>query len=575
VTRKYLSLLPLVALLAACGREEERGLVIRTAPVERRTIVVSAEATGVIEPINVVEVKSRASGQVVEMPVETGTLVRPGNLIVQLDTRDVQQQYNQAKADLDAAEKKLEVSEVQKKRSDELLAAKIVTAQENEAAQLDWANANSAIVRSRASLDLAQQRLDDARVTAPVSGTIIGKPVSLGQVIQSGTSTAGGGTTIVTMADLTKVRARALVNETDIGRVRAGLIATVTVDAFPDRPFAGVVEKIEPQAVVQQNVTMFPVLVSLENRDGLLMPGMNGEVSIQADRREDVLAVPNDAVRTVREATQAATALGLDPDSVQAMIRASMGGGMGGGFGGGAGGQRPQQVPVRNSPGFVDLVQGGNQGGRPGNFQLPEVTAAQCTEVETKRKAKPEVAKKIDDLQAKMRDATDRQAMMADIRAAYTELGVDQNIVRACRMRETQGGATPNAGTAGTRPAGAAPATTPASTPRQGGNNGRNAARGAATRTGLVFIQRADSGWVPRVVRLGISDYDFTEVISGLEDGDQVALLTAAILQVQRQESQDRMRQMQGGASPLGGGAGGMPGGGGGNQGGGARPPGR
>ena len=570
MTRKFLSLLPLAALFAACGPEEERGLTIRTTPVERRTIVVSAEATGVIEPINVVEVKSRASGQVVEMPVETGTLVRPGNLIVQLDTRDVQNQYDQARADLDAAEKKLQVSEIQKKRSDELFAAKIITAQENEAAQLDWANSQSSIVRSRASLDLAQQRLDDARVTAPVTGTIIGKPVSLGQVIQSGTSTAGGGTTIVTMADLTKVRARALVNETDIGRVRAGLPATVTVDAFPDRPFSGVVEKIEPQAVVQQNVTMFPVLVSLENRDGLLMPGMNGEVSIQSDRREDVLAVPNDAVRTVREAAQAATALGLDPDSVQAAIRASMGGmggGLGGGFGGGPGGQRPQQVPVRNSPGFVDLAPGatqggGNQGGRQGNFQLPDVTAAQCTDVETKRKAKPEVAKRIDDLQAKMREATDRQAMMADIRAAYTELGIDQNIVRACRARETQGSATPsagNTGATGTRPAGAAPAS--ATTPnRQANNSGRpagtNGAARGATRTGLVFV-RTDSTWTPRVVRLGISDYDYTEVISGLEEGEQVALLTAAILQVQRQESQDRMRQMQGGASPLGGNAGG------------------
>jgi multidrug resistance efflux pump len=93
-------------------------------------------------------------------------------------------------------------------------------------------------VRTRAALDLAQQRLDDARVTAPCPGTIIGKPVALGQVIQSGTSAAGGGTTIVKMADLTKVRARALVNETDIGQVRPGMEATVTVDAFPIAPSA-------------------------------------------------------------------------------------------------------------------------------------------------------------------------------------------------------------------------------------------------------------------------------------------------------------------------------------------------
>jgi HlyD family secretion protein len=238
VIRQSISLLVLVGLVAGCGAKEEQTLTIRTAPVERRTIVVQAEATGVIEPINVVEVKSRSSGQVIEMPIETGSLVRPGDLIVQLDTRDVQNQYDQAKADLDAAAKRLEVSELQKKRSDDLFAAKIITAQENETAQLDYTNAATAIVRTRAALDLAQQSLDDARVTARVLGTIIGKPVALGQVIQSGTSTAGGGTTIVTMADLTKVRARALVNETDIGQVRPGMEATVSW-TFPRPQFRG------------------------------------------------------------------------------------------------------------------------------------------------------------------------------------------------------------------------------------------------------------------------------------------------------------------------------------------------
>lgn len=582
MTRKFLTLLPLVALVALtvdCAGKKETKLTIRTSPVERRTIVVQAEATGVIEPINVVEVKSRSSGQVIEMPVETGRLVRPGDLIVQLDTRDVQQQFNQAKADLDAAEKRLEVAELQKKRSDDLFAGKIITAQENETANLDYTNAATAIVRTRAALDLAQQRLDDARVTAPVTGTIIDKPVALGQVIQSGTSTAGGGTTIVKMADLTKVRARALVNETDIGQVRPGMEATVTVDAFPDRPFRGTVEKIEPQAVVQQNVTMFPVLVSLSNLDGLLMPGMNGEVAIVAERKENVLAIPNESIRSVREAAQAATILGLNPDSVQATIRASMGGGMGG-FGGGMGGGRPgaggnntmgatgaraRAVPV-STPGYVDLLpQQGGQGGRGGfGGQLPDVTDAQCKAIDAARTAKPAAAKKVDDLSAKMRDPdADRQALMADLRAAYTELGVDMNVVRACRMRAGTGGAPAGgaapagAGATTSRPAGNAGGTgAPASGGRQGG-----ASRGA-TRTGLVFVKKGET-WEPRVVRLGTADYDYTEVVSGLEEGEEVALMSAAALQMQRQENNDRMKAMTGGASPLGGATGG------------ARPPGR
>lgn len=581
MNRKYLMLLPLAGLLAACSGKKEQAITIRTAPVEVRTIVVQAEATGIIEPINVVEVKSRSSGQVTEMPVETGTLVQPGALIVQLDTRDVQNQWNQSKADLDAAEKKLQVSEIQKKRSDELLAAKIITAQENEAAQLDFANAQSSIVRSRAALDLSQQRLDDARVTAPVRGTIIEKPVALGQVIQSGTSTAGGGTTIVKMADLTKVRSRALVNETDIGQVRPGMEATVIVDAFPDRRFTGTVEKIEPQAVVQQNVTMFPVLISLDNREGLLMPGMNGEVAIISERRVDVLAIPNEAVRSVREAAQAATLLKLDPDSVQAQIRASGMGGFGGGTGGGqrqgangaTGGARPQQVPVRTSPGYVDLYpqaaqqggaqQGGRQQGGNAGGPLPDVTDAQCKAIETARKAKPAAAKKVDDLQAKMRDPNaDRQALNAELRTAYTELGVDANVVRACRMKEM--GGTPGAGAPGTMqqptsgaPSGAAAgATTSGATRRQPGaatSGGTSTPARATTRTGLVFVQKADSTWEARVVRLGTADYDYTEVISGLQAGERVALLSAAALQLQRQSDQDRIKAMTGAGSPLGG----------------------
>ena len=97
-------------------------------------------------------------------------------------------------------------------------------AQENETARLDYANAQSAVIRARTSLDLAKQRLEDATVRAPVVGTIIEKTVSLGQVITSATSAFGGGTTLLKMADLSKVRMRALFNETDIGsgtRVRS------------------------------------------------------------------------------------------------------------------------------------------------------------------------------------------------------------------------------------------------------------------------------------------------------------------------------------------------------------------
>ena len=109
VKRSSLVLLAVAATatVAACAKKVEQKLAIQTATVSRRTIVLDATASGSVEPINVVEVKSKSSGQITKMPVETGSQVAPGDLLVQLDTRDVQNQYDQAAADLNAAEAKL------------------------------------------------------------------------------------------------------------------------------------------------------------------------------------------------------------------------------------------------------------------------------------------------------------------------------------------------------------------------------------------------------------------------------------------------------------------------------------
>lgn len=436
--------------------------MVTTVAVDRRTIVVDAQATGAVEPINVIEVKSKASGQITRMPVETGSQVKVGDLLVQIDTRDVKNQYDQAAADLRSAEAGIAVAEAQKLRSDELFKSRVITTQEYEAAQLALTQAQGAMVRATTNVDLAKQRLEDATVVAPVNGTIIDKPVSLGQVIASATGSVSGGTTLLKMADLTKVRVRALVNETDIGKVRPGQSTRVTVDAYPDRPFQGVVEKIEPQAVVQQSVTMFPVIVSLDNRDGLLKPGMNGEVSMLIERRTNVLAVSNDAVRTVREAAVAATFVGLNPDSVTAQVRTL-------------------QAAMRTPAGSTDREP--PAGDTPSVKSVPRRTAAD------------------------------------------------------------------GAVAAGTAAAGAAaPPTAVAAAPGGRPSNG-NATR---VRTALVFVEEAPGKFSPRLVRLGASDYDYSEVISGLTEGEKVATLAVQALQAKRDQQNDRFRSMTG--------AGGMPG---------------
>ncbi len=608
MNRRFLFALAALSTLVACSKKSEKPIAIQTAPVTRRDVVVDATATAIIEPITVVEVKSKtASGQITKMTVEVGSNVKPGDLIVQIDTRDLTNAAEQSKADFDAAQAKLTTSTAQKKRSDELFKQRIITATENETANLDYANSQASFVRARTALDLAQQRLEDATVRAPVLGTVIEKTVSLGQVIQAGTSSVGGGSTILKMADLSLVRARALVNETDIGQIVKGQEATVTVDAFPDRPFHGKVEKVEPQAVVQQNVTMFPVLISLSNEDGLLKPGMNGEASVLVDRRTSVLAIPNDAIRNVREVQTIAPLLNLNPDSVRAQLRSSMGGGFGGFNGGGQGGNRGGQGGTRGgqggqsgrpqtSNGEVDLLpqSADRQGG--GGFQQVEVTDADCQKVTEALKKQPAVAKQLDAMREQLRNPdADRRAMFTQMQELYTKLGVDSRIAGGCRRREGGNGGGMGGGMRGAGGGAGGGTAGGRSGERTGGRAGGAQASGQSSRgdqpgravevpqapglrnrsrSGLVFVLKADSAWEPRVVRLGVANYDYTEVLDGLKEGERVALLSAAAMQAQRQAANDRARQMMGGGSPLGGASGG-PGGGrapGGGPGGGGQP---
>ena len=556
-----------LAVVSSCNGNKTRTPAVTTAPVTRRDIVIDAQANGVVEPINIVEVKSKASGLITRMPVETGTLVKPGDLIVQVDARDVQNQYNQADADVKAAEAKIEVSSAQKRRSDEMFKARVITAQEHEAAALDYANAVASVVRARANLDLAKQRLEDATVTAPVAGTVIEKDVSQGVVITSATGAFGGGTTLIKMADLGRVRMRAQFNETDIGQIRPGQISTVIVDAYPDRRFSAVVEKIEPQAVVTQGVTMFPVLVTLSNLDGALKPGMNGEVSVTIEERKNVLAVPNDAVKNMREAVATAPLLGLNPDSVQAQLRSQFNGR--GGFGGMNGGTRGQNGTnggrVSTAPGEVTSDQGqGRQG-----FQMPEVSDKDCAAVKTAMDKKPAEAKKLEALRERMRSGEiDRDAMRAESQKIYAELGVDSRIAAACRFRAGGGGQLGvNAPVGGAQNQGTSSAARGTPQPQlQLGNTERGGA-GQRVRPALVFVAKGKT-FEPRSIMLGAGNFDYTEVVSGLGEGEQVALLTSLALQAQRQQQNDRFRQGMGGVPGMnqnqGGPGAGRPGGGGG-----------
>lgn len=312
----------LVLLAAACAKEAPAP-TYQAVAVETRDIAVSAQAAGAILPDTVVEVKSKASGEILDFPVQTGQVVTRGTLLARIDRRAPQNQYAQATAQLDVAQAQLRNAEAQLKRSQELFAARAITEQELETTALAVANAKASVINAQVQVENAKIALDDTEVRAPIAGTVIAKNVERGAVISSPVSDVGGGTVLLKMADLSLVQVKTYVDETDIGKLRAGMPANVTVQAFPNRPFRGEVLKIEPQADTVQNVTMFPVLVRIDNREGLLKPGMNAEVRIDVGNATGVLAVPNAALRTERDVASAAGVLGIAEADLQVMLEAA------------------------------------------------------------------------------------------------------------------------------------------------------------------------------------------------------------------------------------------------------------
>ncbi|MDZ7262687.1 MAG: efflux RND transporter periplasmic adaptor subunit, partial [candidate division KSB1 bacterium] len=166
--------------------------------------------------------------------------------------------------------------------------------------RLEYVKAKSQLVRARATVALAEERLKDTILKAPISGIILQKNVQAGQIIASGISNVAGGTLIVTVADLNKVYITANVDETDIGKVEKGQPVRVVADAFPEETYFGRVLRIDPLAKVEQNVTTFEVTTEVDNPQFRLKAGMNATVEIILAEKKGILLLPNEALQDPR-----------------------------------------------------------------------------------------------------------------------------------------------------------------------------------------------------------------------------------------------------------------------------------
>ncbi len=233
--------------------------VYDSAPVETRTIWVTVDAAGVVEPgIDRSEVKSdgvrRGAGRARGRWRRSSN---PAHLLVEIDKRTPRNSLSQTEAAQTAAQARRRIAQTQMERAASLFKTQTLTQADFEQTQLEFANAESQVVSTRVAVENARILLEDTDVRAPITGTIIEKTVEPGTVIASTTQNVSGGTTLMKMADLATVQVRTRSTRRTSARSSPGMRTKVTVAAYSNQPFDGEVLKVEPQAIVEQNVTQF------------------------------------------------------------------------------------------------------------------------------------------------------------------------------------------------------------------------------------------------------------------------------------------------------------------------------
>lgn len=279
-----------------------------TAVLEHGAITQSVAANGTLNPVVLVSVGSQVSGIVQKLYADFNGKVKAGQILLELDPTLNRAQLQQSEANLASAQATLDLAQANEERARSLFAQEYVTRQDMDVAvqALKAAKAQFAVVQAQVVRD--RRNLDNTVIRSPVSGVVVSRLVDVGQTVAASLQSP----TLFTIAqDLSHMQIDTSYAEADIGNIRVGQLATFRVDAFPNRTFRGEVKQVRLNPTTQQNVVTYDVVVSVENQDQALMPGMTAYVNIVVAERKDVLMVPNTALR-FRPADAAKTRNGGD-----------------------------------------------------------------------------------------------------------------------------------------------------------------------------------------------------------------------------------------------------------------------
>jgi HlyD family secretion protein len=312
--RKAVWIIGVLAVALAIGgyvffSGERKALVrYKTAPVERGTIVSIVSATGTVNPVTMVQVGSQVSGSIESLHADFNSAVKTGDVVARIDPFPYRARRDEALANLanakaavskartELAQRKRELDRVQSLIKQQFVSQNdvdvAITNHEGAIAQLEVVAA--AVQQAKAALEAAELDLKYTVIKSPVNGIVISRLVEVGQRVAANFQIP---TLFIVAEDLTNMQVETNVSESDIAGITDGKAATFTVDAYPGQPFKGRVRQVRNAPIAVQNVVTYQVVIGVDNRDLRLKPGMTANVAIEVARRDDVLRLPNAALR--------------------------------------------------------------------------------------------------------------------------------------------------------------------------------------------------------------------------------------------------------------------------------------
>jgi len=258
--------------------------------VDRGTINQEVSASGTIQPKNVVSVGTQISGIVEKVYIDYNQEVKKGQVLAEIDKSLLVQTFNANKAALEFAKSKYSVSQINLKRNEDLFANHYIARADLEKSQIDFESAKAEYNAALSDFNKSQKNLSYAKITSPISGTIISKEIESGQTVAASFQTP---TLFKIAEDLRKMQIETNISEADIGLIKKNMAVSFTVDTFPADNFTGTIDQIRLNPTSEQNIIMYTVIIGIDNKDKKLLPGMTAFVNIAIAKKDNILRIPN------------------------------------------------------------------------------------------------------------------------------------------------------------------------------------------------------------------------------------------------------------------------------------------